>query len=425
MASARRQSYRSSQSLRLHCNRIFLTMTVLQSQGKTAHTNCTNTQEATSSDRILSIQSHVAFGYVGGKAAVFPLQCMGYDVDVVNTVNFSNHSGYGHFGGTKTNEAELTRIFDFMDKTGVLISSRLLTGYIPNAESVSAVQNLVEKLKARSPDLIYLLDPVLGDSGKLYVAPDVVPIYQQMLSSATIITPNWFEVEVLTNTKLTDISSLRTALRKLHTDYGVPQVVVSSIPLCRLAISMPKYLLPSNHPVSPVNGSGSDDSQITSTPTNEPSFLLCIASSLNTSDDSTTPLSTVYARCVPLIPGYFSGVGDLFSALLLGHFRPPSGVISSGTPTVGTKSLSHARSLAVATSHALSKTHAILSLTHVAAAAQSLPPTDDELDAREPERKSKRMKGRELRLIQGQDLFRSREPVEDMSLWEGFWEDSQ
>jgi hypothetical protein len=28
------------------------------------------------------VQSHVAFGYVGGKAAAFPLQCLGYDVDV-------------------------------------------------------------------------------------------------------------------------------------------------------------------------------------------------------------------------------------------------------------------------------------------------------------------------------------------------------
>lgn len=35
-----------------------------------------------SKGRILSIQSHVAFGYVGGKAAVFPLQCLDYDVDV-------------------------------------------------------------------------------------------------------------------------------------------------------------------------------------------------------------------------------------------------------------------------------------------------------------------------------------------------------
>ena len=33
-------------------------------------------------ERVLSIQSHVAYGYVGGKAAVFPLQCLGYDVDV-------------------------------------------------------------------------------------------------------------------------------------------------------------------------------------------------------------------------------------------------------------------------------------------------------------------------------------------------------
>jgi hypothetical protein len=32
--------------------------------------------------RILSIQSHVAFGYVGGKAATLALQCLGYDVDV-------------------------------------------------------------------------------------------------------------------------------------------------------------------------------------------------------------------------------------------------------------------------------------------------------------------------------------------------------
>lgn len=38
--------------------------------------------KAMSNGRVLSIQSHVAFGYVGGKAAVFPLQCLGYDVDV-------------------------------------------------------------------------------------------------------------------------------------------------------------------------------------------------------------------------------------------------------------------------------------------------------------------------------------------------------
>jgi pyridoxine kinase len=60
-------------------------------------------------DRVLSIQSHVVSGYVGelimnhrdassrtisgNRAATFPLQYLGYDVDVVNTVQFSNHTG--------------------------------------------------------------------------------------------------------------------------------------------------------------------------------------------------------------------------------------------------------------------------------------------------------------------------------------------
>ena len=41
-----------------------------------------STVETLESKRIISVQSHVAYGYVGGKAAVFPLQCLGYDVDV-------------------------------------------------------------------------------------------------------------------------------------------------------------------------------------------------------------------------------------------------------------------------------------------------------------------------------------------------------
>lgn len=88
-------------------------------------------------------------------------------------------------------------------------------GYIPGAEALSAVGDLVSKLKDEKLGLIYLLDrttsiienfllngfcsslclAVMGDSGRLYVAPDVVPVYKEMLPLATIITPNWFEVE--------------------------------------------------------------------------------------------------------------------------------------------------------------------------------------------------------------------------------------
>ncbi|EJF58096.1 Ribokinase-like protein [Dichomitus squalens LYAD-421 SS1] len=341
--------------------------------------------------RILSIQSHVAYGYVGGKAAVFPLQCLGYDVDVINTVNFSNHSGYGRFGGSRASAQELSQIFDIMDQNGLLYPERLLTGYVPGAEATEAVTALAQRLRHRSPKLIYLLDPVLGDSGRLYVSPDVVPIYKNALHLATIITPNWFEVEVLTDTKITDAVSLRQATQVLHQTYHVPHVVISSIPLKSWLLD----LLPAHlHPAS------------ASASTSE--YLACIASSRQGSS------STVYATCFPCLPGYFSGVGDLFSALVLAHF-------TDEPTTEGETSLSRA------VSQAVSKTHAMLVLTHEAAAA--LPEdertvTDEELDVREPIRKIRRMRGRELRLIQGQDIIRGTQPIEFRRLqaWDTFWD---
>ena len=73
---------------------------------------------------------------------------------------------------------------------------------------------------------------------------------------------------------------------------------------------------------------------------------------------------------------------------------------------------------------ALSKTHAILSMTHEYAAAlpeEDRLPTDEELDAADPERKIRRMKGRELRLIQGQDVLRAH-ATDEMHVWSGFWD---
>ncbi|CAA7265187.1 unnamed protein product [Cyclocybe aegerita] len=355
-------------------------------------------------ERVLSIQSHVVFGYVGGKAAVFPLQCLGYDVDVVNTVNFSNHAGYGRSGGSRTTAAELNSIFEAMEHNELLMPTRILTGYIPGAEALSAVEKIASKLKHAKPSVIYLLDPVMGDAGRLYVAPEVIPVYREMLPLATIITPNWFEVELLTQIELKDMTSLRQALDVLHTQYHVPNIVISSIPLEPWLYSA---LSPSIRPPQ--------DEQ----------HLLCISSSLFLPPPSHTHLPgpemthntrpTVHAQCVALIPGYFSGVGDLFSALLLAHFQPditPENI--AATP------------LSEAASQALSKTHALLLMTHGQAMAlpeEERQPTDDELDKADPLRKTRRMRGRELALVRGQDLIRGIgiTHVREMMLWEDFW----
>ncbi|KAH9074796.1 Ribokinase-like protein [Lactarius deliciosus] len=178
--------------------------------------------------RIMSIQSHVAYGYVGGKAATFPLQLLGYDVDVVNTVNFSNHSGYRRFGGTKASAEELDAMFSAMKQNGLLRPTRILTGFVFGAEALSVVARSVTKLLQDDPQILSW-----ATLGVLYVSPDVIPIYRSLLPKATIITPNWFEAETITEIKIVDKASLQKVLTVLHETYSVPNVVISSIPMAK------------------------------------------------------------------------------------------------------------------------------------------------------------------------------------------------
>jgi pyridoxine kinase len=142
-------------------------------------------------------------------------------------------------------------------------------------------------------------------------------------------------------------------------------------------------------------------------------LLACICSTVSPANAEDP--STVFARCVPLIPGYFSGVGDLFSALVLGHYKPGTTDNAAGA-------------LAYATSAALSTTHAVLARTqkyYLSLPDNERNETDPELDGADPERRVIRQRGRELRLIQSQDLIRAPDagvgPQAAMVPWSGFW----
>lgn len=75
----------------------------------------------------------------------------------------------------------------------------MLSGYIPSAEAVDAVgtigRELKQKSKADPGKFFWVLDPVMGDNGKLYVSEDVVPAYRALLHDADLILPNQFEAE--------------------------------------------------------------------------------------------------------------------------------------------------------------------------------------------------------------------------------------
>ena len=67
---------------------------------------------------ILSIQSWVAYGHVGNSSAVFPLQRLGAEVWAVNTVQFSNHTGYGSWTGDVYSGAQVAGIIEGIEARG-------------------------------------------------------------------------------------------------------------------------------------------------------------------------------------------------------------------------------------------------------------------------------------------------------------------
>jgi pyridoxine kinase len=156
---------------------------------------------------ILSIQSHVVYGYVGNKAATYPLQALGYDVWPINTVQFSNHTGYKKWQGEIVSAHHIKNLAQGIIDIGQADKClAILSGYMGSKDICEAVQSIVDNYKAINPKIIYLCDPVIGNNN-CYVKPEVLDFFKNNLQ-ADIITPNHYEAEVLSGIKITDYSSL-------------------------------------------------------------------------------------------------------------------------------------------------------------------------------------------------------------------------
>lgn len=149
---------------------------------------------------ILSIQSHVVYGYVGNDAATFPLQRLGREVWPLMSVQFSSHTGRAGWRGRAFDAGMIDECVAGMQAIAALEGcAGLLTGYLGKAEIGEAALRALDAVRAANPDAVYCCDPVIGDADRgLYVTPDVAAFFQERaLPAATIATPNAFELEHL------------------------------------------------------------------------------------------------------------------------------------------------------------------------------------------------------------------------------------
>ncbi len=113
---------------------------------------------------ILSIQSWVAYGHVGNASAVFPLQRLGAEVWSINTVQFSNHTGYGDWTGQVYTGDAVRDLVDGIAARNVLRHcDAVLSGYMGDAgigEAILRMRSLC--VRQEDPQALCRCDPVIS-----------------------------------------------------------------------------------------------------------------------------------------------------------------------------------------------------------------------------------------------------------------------
>ena len=176
---------------------------------------------------ILSIHSHVSYGHVGNSAAVFAMQRLGVEVWPVNTVEFSNHPGYGGFTGRVAEPTEVSSVLDGIAKLGAFTScDGVLSGYLGATGTAAVVLEAVAAVRKSNPRALVCCDPVIGDAGPgLYVRAGLAELMRDgVVPHADIVTPNLFELEYLTGAKIASRGDLLAALAALHS--RGPKIIV-------------------------------------------------------------------------------------------------------------------------------------------------------------------------------------------------------
>ena len=178
----------------------------------------------------------------------------------------------------------------------------MLSGYCPSAALVQEVGKIGRACRSRAAaaqkpgSFFWVLDPVMGDNGRIYVDEDELPVYKTLLHDADLILPNQFEAELLSGVKITDLKSMRAAIETLHAQYKLPHILITSI------------RLPASQSATP----SSLEQDLSGAAT------LSVVGSSCTAGDSKP---RIFSITVPALPIFFSGTGDMFAALMVARLQ--------------------------------------------------------------------------------------------------------
>lgn len=184
------------------------------------------------SKKVAAVHDLSGVGHVSLMAVIPILSSMGIQVCPLPTAVLSTHTQYPEYTFLDLTD-EMRRMTECWKHLNFTFDA-FYTGYLGSPAQVQIVEDLIEHFKR--PDDLVVVDPVLGDNGRLYkgFGEEMIQEMRRLIRKADVITPNITEVFLLLDRPqpegaLSD-DYLKELLKALS-DQGPEIVIATSVPV--------------------------------------------------------------------------------------------------------------------------------------------------------------------------------------------------
>lgn len=181
--------------------------------------------------KVAVINDFSGFGRCSLAVALPIISAMGMQCCPLPTAVFSNHTGFSSYYWTDFT-AHMTAYMDQWEKLGLRFNA-ISTGFLGSQAQCDIVLDFLRRFKTQ--DTLAVIDPVMGDNGKLYAtySRELAESMRVLTEHADILTPNLTELCVLADVEYRedftekDLAELCAYL----CDQGPKKVVISGLQL--------------------------------------------------------------------------------------------------------------------------------------------------------------------------------------------------
>lgn len=192
--------------------------------------------------RILTIQDISCIGKCSVTAALPILSAMGIETTILPTALLSSHTAFTDFTFLDLT-AQMPQITQQWQQQGITFDA-IYTGYLGSIEHIAIVEDIIARF--RKPDTLVFVDPVFGDSGKLYsgLAAEFPQYVKRLCSCADVIAPNMTEAALLLDIPYIeqdyDDAYIRSVVQQLSV-CGAKKVILTGVSLAPSEVGFMGY----------------------------------------------------------------------------------------------------------------------------------------------------------------------------------------